>query len=1436
MVIPWESLFYILTLIKYTPVNNGLLVKYVTMLHLSAGQCAWASASGASVNVHSESNPFDVDDPKNWYIRRDENTFNNKRRRFDEQDEELDMAIDRILEMRQNQHLNIASARNGGTMEGPTARIFSIPPVDCDWIPITLANLGRMYVRVGDDQAGNVVLNTNNISDSADQKRNEQQQHQSSQEEQQQMQMQWKRQKLQPTLHQAAASSRRHLLSADFQELLHQAESINNCRQSYHDTRSMNNMEIDPAEIMIIDQDDLSKSDSSDQCGQLWSSKYRPRTYIDLLSDDGSNRALLTWMKLWDTCVFNNKPTLHQVERKKLLTRKKQQQLLFPSTSGDGSKPELDSLKRPLYKIALLWGSPGIGKTTLAHVIAKHCGYYVHEMNASDDRSLDAFSKHLENSLLMTRTLDSNPKPHCVVIDEIDGAPLPSVNYLVSLVKGVASGKKSRKIIIRRPIVCICNDLFAPSLRELRKIALVIHVPSVETARLSSRLLQICSEEMLNADQSALDLLCQKAENDIRSCINTLQFLKSKTDHIRYDDIQRLPVGQKDLKKSLFSVWREIFQQPRFKRRRQNSNNAADNEKREEMRFESILRTISQCENEDRLFDGLFENFLSVPFRDTWMRSVCNGLQWLQFTDILKRCINENMLFELSAYLPYAAVAFHFLFSSNATTKLQYPQSDREAVRCLSRNANILRDIYSETSAKIHSNLDPDTLVLNILPFLLWIIQPEIKSTNPQLYSSNEIALIENAVNVMLEYNATYRQQKNEDGNYDFVLDPPLDEIVQFCSLDTFRPKLSYSVKQTIAHKIQMLKLCSGEVRDQKTENNKQHTTESTNSDDMNWKNPYLFRNCAFAEKRTLQQSQFQTWPFKIAYKYHEVVVFLNSLRGQLQCGQFFSPVGAVFEFFELVKTNSTLIEKKFIEIIEPNHEATASEHFYPEVVNAKLHPVIKELMALSNEEIARRYCLKHPEVDHTVLLQIMKTSSKYYRWAGADLIRTVNLHGEERMAVIEMNSCPSGNKSVPFLDWGYQGYRRVMQNAFLPFLNHADLPDGGCLAVLYDVEKQRKESYAYAMMLAQLTNETVYLVNVGFEPNLPPYMRWTADGVCELEISNGQWAVVRALFRYVTRKPWLKLPLISKTLVMNPVIACVAGGRNKLVAAKAYQRFNELHQASGLKIHVPYTVTDVTLEGIQEYAVKMNHQLVVKVPYSNCGVGVFTITCEDELQRFMETAHTYDKYIVQGIISHPAWRKSGCPNQLFHVGCRPSFDPNNRYVADLRFMVCAGPSGWMPVAIYCRRAAEPLTAHCPPGRSWDILGTNLSTGADGTCGTDTSRLILVDDRHFGDMQLGLDELIECYVQTVLAASAVDAQCQRLLPEPSRFDLSLFLELDNDKSFISEVARGCSRICDCVDPNSNNGNNSGCLNDDSSSSSESNCTGGGKTVMLRSKV
>ena len=41
-----------------------------------------------------------------------------------------------------------------------------------------------------------------------------------------------------------------------------------------------------------------------------------------------------------------------------------------------------DVLSRPYHRILLLAGPPGLGKTTLAHVIAEHAGYNVTEINA----------------------------------------------------------------------------------------------------------------------------------------------------------------------------------------------------------------------------------------------------------------------------------------------------------------------------------------------------------------------------------------------------------------------------------------------------------------------------------------------------------------------------------------------------------------------------------------------------------------------------------------------------------------------------------------------------------------------------------------------------------------------------------------------------------------------------------------------------------------------------------------------------------------------------------------------------------------------------------------------------------------------------------------------------------------------------------------------
>lgn len=50
-------------------------------------------------------------------------------------------------------------------------------------------------------------------------------------------------------------------------------------------------------------------SDSNPNAGRLWVEKYRPKGYFDLLSDESTNRSLLTWLKMWDKVVFNRYDT-----------------------------------------------------------------------------------------------------------------------------------------------------------------------------------------------------------------------------------------------------------------------------------------------------------------------------------------------------------------------------------------------------------------------------------------------------------------------------------------------------------------------------------------------------------------------------------------------------------------------------------------------------------------------------------------------------------------------------------------------------------------------------------------------------------------------------------------------------------------------------------------------------------------------------------------------------------------------------------------------------------------------------------------------------------------------------------------------------------------------------------------------------------------------
>ncbi|RXN06393.1 chromosome transmission fidelity 18-like protein [Labeo rohita] len=479
-----------------------------------------------------------------------------------------------------------------------------------------------------------------------------------------------------------------------------------------------------------------------------------------------TNRCLLKWLKLWDTVVFGRerKPRSAPADVRPNFTnaQNQNQSQRFKTKSQmteEILEAELDQYKRPKFKVALLSGPPGLGKTTLAHIIAKHAGYNVVEINASDDRSAELFQKRIDTATQMKSVLGANEKPNCLIIDEIDGAPAAAINILLATLnrkdskEGEESGanalkkKKKKQSVLLRPIICICNDLYVPALRPLRQQAFLLAFPQTVPSRLAQRLAEITRRQGMKADTGTLMALCEKTDNDIRSCINTLQ--------------------------------------------------------------------------------GLYDNFLSMKLKDPGMLGVCTGLDWLCFSDLLNECVLHGQNYSLMRYFPFLPAAFHHLYAANSVPRINYPHSHYEAFTKTQHTKNALVAMLNDIPPAIQNRISMSGLCLDIISLLLELISPKLRPVNPQLYSTREKQQLYDLIDTMINYNLTYRQDRTPEGQYTYVLEPNVEDVVHFPGLPP-RRQLTYQVKQLIARETELERMRRMEKAKQKQNPQK---TEAVNKD-----------------------------------------------------------------------------------------------------------------------------------------------------------------------------------------------------------------------------------------------------------------------------------------------------------------------------------------------------------------------------------------------------------------------------------------------------------------------------------------------------------------------------------------------------------------------------------------------------------------------------
>ncbi|OMJ08027.1 hypothetical protein AYI69_g11224 [Smittium culicis] len=342
----------------------------------------------------------------------------------------------------------------------------------------------------------------------------------------------------------------------------------------------------------------------------------------------------------------------------------------------------------------------------------------------------------------------------------------------------------------------------------------------------------------------------------------------------------------------------------------------------------------------------------------------------------------------------------------------------------------------------------------------------------------------------------------------------------------------------------------------------------------------------------------------------------------------------------------------------------------------------------------------------------------------------------------------------MPLLDENnsHGGYNTVLKTVFSHVFDKKVPGDSGYLAVIYD--KNVMEASGYATALADMTKETVYLVPYyKDEPN--DHIKWVKQ---EQDLGGDEGEVRHAEAVEQNSDQFEDKGVESDSIVPGRRAQQDDGCDRVRDVQPGADRIRPRNQVPG-----------------------NNQQCREK---RNSAVAQVNGQCRRPQSSVQQC------WAGRSLVGNSNWSSRTKGESFYHVGTIPD-KKDNTYVCDIRMMVVGSDSGFVPVCIYSRKARKPLVSVLDENsstNSWEILGTNLSVKlADNSWTTEPARLALMDHKDFNKLGLGIDDLIDCYIQTVLSTIAIDKMCKKLINADNSFNAKLFADLNPDDSLLDEI-------------------------------------------------
>ncbi|BFI73108.1 replication factor C large subunit [Nanoarchaeota archaeon] len=338
-------------------------------------------------------------------------------------------------------------------------------------------------------------------------------------------------------------------------------------------------------------------------------------------------------------------------------------------------------------KALLLYGPPGVGKTSSIYAIANDLNYEVIEINASDTRNARKVHEKLDEAVVGKPFFK---KGRIILVDEVDGISgfqdKGGITALINIIK------KSKW-----PMILTANDPWDPKFRKLRDECELVEFKKLSTTDIFRQLKRIAMNEKINVDDNVLKAIAERSFGDLRSAINDFQTISSISKNITLKDLEVLGYREREI--TIFQALGQMFKASTI-------TGATIPFANVDMDPEEIKPWIEEnIENE-------YEN----------IKEIFDAYNWLSIAVMFYGRIFRRQYWDLLKYfttLMYAGVALSKEKRYNKFTKYKMPTY----VRKLSQNKEI-RDKISELSKTLKKKVHTSTkrvreVYINMLIYLM---------------------------------------------------------------------------------------------------------------------------------------------------------------------------------------------------------------------------------------------------------------------------------------------------------------------------------------------------------------------------------------------------------------------------------------------------------------------------------------------------------------------------------------------------------------------------------------------------------------------------------------------------------------------------------------------------------------------------------------------